>query len=306
MARVGFIGLGNMGGPMAANLRAAGHEVTAYDVLPQARDAARVQGHAIAFDPPAAVKGAEIVITMLPAGADVLAVYAQALGVARPGTLWIDCSTIDVASARAAHEAAHAAGMESLDAPVSGGVAGAAAATLTFMAGGGEGEFARARPVLAAMGNRIIHCGGPGSGQAAKICNNLILGISMIAVSEAFVLAERLGLAPQPLFDVVSSSSGQCWSLANCCPVPGLVAASPASHGFKPGFAARLMLKDLRLAAAAETGEAPGLAASAAALYDRFVASGHGDEDFSAIIKLIRAAAAGTPIRPAEISCNDP
>jgi len=287
MARVGFIGLGNMGGPMAANLLAAGHAVTGFDLMPPAAPA---PGLALVPDLAAAVAAADVVITMLPAGADVLAVYRQALGAAPQGALWIDCSTIDVASARAAHEAAHHARMESVDAPVSGGVAGARAATLTFMAGGAEGEFARARPVLAAMGKRIVHCGGPGSGQAAKICNNLILGISMIAVSEAFVLAERLGLAPEPLFEVVSSSSGQCWSLTSYCPVPGLVPASPANHGFKPGFATKLMLKDLRLAmeAAKDTGAAAALGAEAAALFARFAEAGRGEDDFSAIIELVR------------------
>ncbi len=287
MARVGFIGLGNMGAPMAANLLAAGHELTGFDLLPPAAPA---PGLALAPDLAAAVSGAEIVITMLPAGADVLAVYREALAAVPQGSLWIDCSTIDVASARTAHDLAHLRGMASVDAPVSGGVAGARAATLTFMAGGGEGAFARARPVLAAMGKRIVHCGGPGAGQVAKICNNLILGISMIAVSEAFVLAEHLGLAPEPLFEVVSSSSGQCWSLTSYCPVPGLVPASPANHGYRPGFATKLMLKDLRLAidAAKDTGAAPTLGAAAAALFARFTAAGRGEDDFSAIIELVR------------------
>lgn len=296
MARIGFIGLGNMGGPMAANLAAAGHDVVGYDIVPQAYERARAGGLAVAPEPRAAVAGADVAITMLPAGRDVLDVYGRALGAAPAGTLWIDCSTIDVASARAAHAAAESAGMASLDAPVSGGVAGARAATLTFMAGGDGEAFARGEPVLAAMGRRIVHCGGAGAGQAAKLCNNLILGVTMIAVAEAFVLAERLGLSAKSLFDVVSSSSGQCWSLSNYCPVPDLVPASPANYGYRPGFAAKLMLKDLRLAeaAAGEAGAATPLAAEAADIFARFAADGHSEDDFSAIIQFVRAAGAGS------------
>ncbi len=290
MARIGFIGLGNMGLPMATNLAKAGHTVTGFDTAPAARAAAARAGLPLAPDTARAVREAEIVLTMLPAGADVLDVYGEALGAVPAGALFIDCSTIDVTTARTAHERARASAMASLDAPVSGGVVGARAATLTFMAGGEPAAFARAESLLAAMGRRIVHCGGPGAGQAAKICNNLILGVSMIAVSEAFALAEKLGLAADSLFAVASASSGQCWSLTNYCPVPGLVPASPANNDYKPGFAARLMLKDLRLAetAAAEARLALPLARNAAALFSAFAASGHAEEDFSAIIKAVR------------------
>ena len=293
MAEIGFIGLGNMGGPMAANLRAAGHAVRGFDVVSGACAAAEASGIRVVSDVAAAMAGAEIVITMLPAGADVLGVFRGASGGAPAGALWIDCSTIDVASARELEHAARAAGARAVDAPVSGGVSGARAATLTFMVGAEAEAFEQARPVLAAMGKRIVHCGGPGAGQAAKLCNNLILGISMIGVAEAFVLAERLGLGAEPLFEVVSSSSGQCWSVTNYCPVPGLVPASPANHGFKPGFATKLMLKDLRLAAgaAAEAGAASRLGAEAVALFGEFADAGHGEEDFSAIINFVRELA---------------
>lgn len=290
MARVGFIGLGNMGLPMAANLAKAGHRLDCFDVAPAAREAAGGAGLPLADDIRAAVGGAEIVLTMLPAGADVLAVYAEALGEATKGALFIDCSTIDVATARTLHERAAAAGMAALDAPVSGGVAGARAASLTFMAGGEAAPFARAEALLARMGKRIIHCGGPGAGQAAKICNNLILGASMIAVAEAFALAEQLGLAKDRLFAVANASSGQCWSLTNYCPAPGLVPTSPANFDYKPGFATRLMLKDLRLGemAAREAGLELALARTAAAMFADFAGAGHAEEDFSAIIKAVR------------------
>jgi len=296
MARIGFIGLGNMGLPMAGNLAKAGHSLSCFDAAPQARDAAAAAGLSLAPGLEAAVHEAEAVLTMLPAGRDVIEVYRQAVGAAARGTLFIDCSTIDVASAREAHDHADAKGMASLDAPVSGGVGGARAATLTFMAGGEAEAFARAEPLLGKMGRRIVHCGGPGAGQAAKICNNLILGVSMIAVSEAFVLAERLGLAADRLFAVASASSGQCWSLTNYCPVPGLVATSPANSDYRPGFATRLMLKDLHLgeAAASEAGLSLPLAREAAALFAEFAAAGHAEEDFSAIIKAVRGA---SPVR---------
>lgn len=295
MARIGFLGLGNMGLPMAVNLQKAGHAIAGFDIVPNARDAAKSAGLVIAAGAAAAVAGAEVVITMLPAGNNVLEVYRNLLEPSPRSaaqTLWIDCSTIDVASARSAHALAAKAGMASLDAPVSGGVSGATAATLTFMAGGEDAAFARARPLLEAMGKRIVHCGGPGAGQAAKICNNMILGASMIAVSEAFVLAERLGLAAAAMFEVVSASSGQCWSLTNYCPVPGLVPTSPANHEYRPGFSTRLMLKDLRLAEAAarESGTTATLGKEAAAIFARFAEAGHADEDFSAIIKGVRAA----------------
>ncbi|MGH7066683.1 MAG: 3-hydroxyisobutyrate dehydrogenase [Acetobacteraceae bacterium] len=293
MARVGFIGLGNMGLPMALNLVKAGHRLECFDVAPAARQAAGTGGLALTANLAVAVGGAETVLTMLPAGGDVLEVYGQALGLAAKGVLFIDCSTIDVGSARVLHERAAAAGMAALDAPVSGGVAGARAATLTFMAGGEQAAFARAEPLLAQMGKRIIHCGSAGAGQAAKICNNLILGASMIAVSEAFALAEQLGLAKDRLFAVANASSGQCWSLTNYCPVPGLVPTSPANFDYKPGFATRLMLKDLRLGelAASEAGLELALARKATALFAAFAAQGHAEEDFSAIIKAVRRPA---------------
>jgi 3-hydroxyisobutyrate dehydrogenase len=290
MARIGFIGLGNMGLPMAKNLLQAGHELAAFDVVQAARDAAEAAGIRVVERAADAVADAEIVLTMLPNGQLVLQVYEEVLKHAAPGTLFIDSSTIDVMSARDAHEAAAAAGCTAVDAPVSGGVGGATAATLTFMAGGEAAAFAAAEPVLAQMGKKIVHCGPAGAGQAAKICNNMILGISMIGVSEAFVLAEKLGLDHQALYDVASTSSGQCWSLTTYCPVPGPVPGSPANHGYKPGFAAALMLKDLALSqeAAASAGAQTALGAHAAEIYRRFVAGGHAQEDFSGIINSIR------------------
>jgi 3-hydroxyisobutyrate dehydrogenase len=291
MATIAFIGLGNMGAPMAANLARAGHAVRGFDLAAAAMDAATAAGVARAGSATEAVHGAEIVITMLPAGRHVTTLYGDIVPAAASGALLIDCSTIDVASARAAHAAAAAAGLASIDAPVSGGVGGAQAATLTFMAGGEPDAFARAQPVLADMGRRIVHCGAAGAGQAAKICNNMILGISMIAVSEAFVLAEKLGLSHQALFDVASTASGQCWSLTSYCPVPGPVPASPANRGYVPGFATALMLKDLQLAqdAARAAGADTALGAHAAALYAAF-AEQHAGLDFSAIISAIRGA----------------
>jgi len=290
MAKIGFIGLGNMGLPMAINLAKAGHAVMGFDVVAAAQQAARDAGIIIAATAGSAAHAQDIVITMLPNGKLVLSVYKEILQTAQPGTLLIDSSTIDVASARAAHEGAAKAGMMSLDAPVSGGTGGAAAGTLTFMAGGTDSAFATAQPILAAMGGKIIHCGGPGAGQAAKICNNMILGISMIAVSEAFVLAEKLGLSKQALYDVAATSSGQCWSLTTYCPVPGPVPKSPANNDYKPGFAAALMLKDLTLAqdAASTAGAHTALGAHAADIYRRFVESGGAEKDFSGIINAIR------------------
>ncbi|MGD0641536.1 MAG: 3-hydroxyisobutyrate dehydrogenase [Roseiarcus sp.] len=290
MANIAFIGLGNMGAPMAANLVKAGHKVTGFDLIEAQRAAAALNGVAIARSARAAVEGAEAVVTMLPAGRHVIACWADILPAARRGALVIDSSTIDVGSAKAAHEAGGSAGVLTLDAPVSGGVGGASAGTLTFMAGGADEAFARAKPLLEAMGKRIIHCGGPGAGQAAKICNNMILGATMIATCEAFVLAEKLGLSAEALYEVASNSSGQSWSLTSYCPVPGPVPASPANRGYKPGFAAALMLKDLRLAqeAAASAGAATPLGAEAAQLYQLFAAAGCAGDDFSGIIKLLR------------------
>jgi 3-hydroxyisobutyrate dehydrogenase len=297
MARIGFIGLGNMGLPMARNLVAAGHAVHAFDTAAAAIERAVAAG-ATAADSSSVITGADVVITMLPAGEQVRDVYLGAGGLiarAQKGTLLIDSSTIDVETARAVHAAAAAAGFDMLDAPVSGGVAGAEAATLTFMVGGSERAFAAARPVLEKMGKAVIHAGGPGNGQAAKICNNLILGISMIGVCEAFALADRLGLPAQTLFDISSKSSGQCWSMTSYCPVPGPVPSSPANRGYRPGFAAAMMLKDLRLAeAAAESaGAALALGHAAAGLYHKFVGSGHGNLDFSSIIKLFQESPEG-------------
>ncbi len=291
MARIGFMGLGHMGLPMAKNLVKAGHSLAGFDVVPAAREAAQAAGIAVVERTVEAVEGADIVLTMLPNGKLVLQVYAEVLKKAGPGTLFIDSSTIDVVSARAAHADAAAAGCRAVDAPVSGGVSGAAAGTLTFMVGGDAAAFRAAEPVLAQMGRKIVHCGPAGAGQGAKICNNMILGISMIGVCEAFVLAETIGLDAQALFDVASTASGQCWSLTSNCPVPGPVPASPANHGYKPGFAAALMLKDLTLSqeTAARAGANTPLGAHAAEIYGRFVESGFGQQDFTAIINAIRA-----------------
>ena len=293
MATIAFIGLGNMGGPMAANLVKAGHKVVAFDLMEASRNQARSDGAAIADGAVSAVKGAEVVVTMLPAGRHVLSVWTEVLPAMTKGALIIDCSTIDVESAKEAHALAAKAGVASVDAPVSGGTGGAKAATLTFMCGGDEKAFATAKPVLEKMGKKIVHCGGAGAGQAAKICNNMILGISMIAVSEAFSLAEKLGLSHQALFDVASTSSGQCWSLTSYCPVPGPVPASPANNDYKPGFAAALMLKDLTLAqdAAKTAGAATPLGAHAQEIYKAFDAAGNGGVDFSGIIRHVRGLA---------------
>jgi 3-hydroxyisobutyrate dehydrogenase len=268
MARIGFIGLGNMGLPMALNLVKAGHDVTGFDVVKAQAGKLSAMGGGAAASVAAACADAEAIITMLPAGEHVREVYGGGGGVlatAPAGALLIDSSTVDVATAR--DTAAHAAGkgLAMVDAPVSGGVAGAQAGTLTFMVGGGEAAFARARPILAAMGKTIVHAGGAGTGQAAKICNNMILGVSMIAVSEAFLLAEKLGLDAQRLFDIASKSSGQCWSMTSYCPVPGPVPASPANRGYQAGFTAAMMLKDLKLAQDAARGAAAATPLGAAA-----------------------------------------
>ncbi|RMD64374.1 MAG: 3-hydroxyisobutyrate dehydrogenase [Alphaproteobacteria bacterium] len=293
MSSIGFIGLGNMGGPMAQNLVKAGHAVTGFDVVPAAIEAAKAAGITPAADARAAAAEADVVITMLPAGEHVRAVYTGPDGIiaaAKAGALLIDCSTIDVNSARAVHAAAAEAGLDMLDAPVSGGVAGAANATLTFMVGGSDAAFARAKPIFEAMGRNVVHAGGAGNGQAAKVCNNMILGITMIGISEAFALAEKLGLEAQKLFDISSKSSGSCWAMLNHLPVPGIVETSAANRDYKPGFAAAMMHKDLKLSqeAAAQAGAATPLGAEATALYTMFVNAGNGGLDYSAIIKMIR------------------
>ena len=289
--RIAFIGLGNMGGPMAANLVSAGYDVSGFDFVAAALDHAREHGVSIASSGAAAVADADVVITMLPAGKHVLDAYRdELLAAARPNTLFIDSSTIDVEDARAARDLAVAAGHRGIDAPVSGGVGGAEAGTLTFMVGGTEDDFASAEPLLKVMGGRIVHCGDSGAGQAAKVCNNMILGISMIAVSEAFVLGEKLGLTNQALFDVASAASGQCWALTTNCPVPGPVPTSPANRDYQPGFAGALMAKDLGLAlnALQSTGVAGELGTLAASIYRRFADEGGAGQDFSAIINTIR------------------
>ena len=293
MATIGFIGLGNMGAPMAANLAKAGHRVSGFDIVAGRAAALAAQGgHTAATTAEAAAAG-EVVITMLPAGRDVRSVYlgdGGVLALARKGALLIDCSTIDVETACAVAAAAVEAGFGMLDAPVSGGVVGAQSASLTFMVGGAVEAFERGRPVLAAMGRTIVHAGPAGNGQAAKICNNMILGVSMIAVCEAFALGERLGLAAQTLFDISAKSSGQCWALTSYCPVPGPVPAAPANRDYAPGFTAAMMLKDLRLAqqAAGASAAATPLGAAAANLYQLFVDEDAGGLDFSAIYRLIR------------------
>ena len=298
MAAIGFVGLGNMGGPMAANLVRAGHAVRGFDLSPAALDALVQAGGQTAGSVAEAVAGASVVITMLPAGHHVRAVLGGAGGVfeaAAAGALLIDCSTIDVATARAMAEAAEARGFALLDAPVSGGTTGAGAGTLTFMVGGAEDAFARARPVLEAMGKTIVLAGPSGSGQAAKVCNNLILGITMLGVSEAFALAEKLGLPAQALFDISSKSSGQCWALTSYCPVPGPVPASPANRDYAAGFAVDLMLKDLTLAseAAAASGAATVLGPAAREAYARLQADGLGGKDFSVAAEVLRRGARG-------------
>jgi 3-hydroxyisobutyrate dehydrogenase len=293
MATIGFIGLGNMGLPMAQNLLKAGHQVEGVDVNPASVEKLKVSGGTGVETAKIAAARADVVITMLPSGKEVREIYLGVGGIvenANPGTLLIDCSTIDVASARVVAAAAEAKDLLMLDAPVSGGVGGATAGTLTFMVGGPERAFVRAQSILEKMGKTIVHAGGPGNGQAAKICNNMILGISMIAVSEAFVLAEQLGLEHQKLFDIASKSSGQCWSLTTYCPVPGPVPASPANRDYQAGFTAAMMLKDLKLSqdAAKSSGAKTHLGADAAKIYTQYVESGEGARDFSGIIRFIR------------------
>jgi 3-hydroxyisobutyrate dehydrogenase len=292
MARIGFIGLGNMGMPMVRNLLKAGHEVIAFDVVARALEAAVTAGARAARSATDATATAELVMTMLPEGRHVREVYLGAGGViaaAAEGVLLIDCSTIDVVSARAVWQAAADRGLEMVDAPVSGGVAGAVNATLTFMVGGEAGAVAKARPILEKLGATIVHTGPSGSGQAAKICNNMMLAISMIGVAEAFSMAERLGLSAEALFQVASRSSGQSWALTSYCPVPGLVPSSPANRDYQAGFTTAMMAKDLRLAqdAANSVDAATPLGSEARNLYALFKRKGHGELDFSAIIKMI-------------------
>ncbi len=293
MTKIGFIGVGNMGGPMAKNLVNAGHEVKAFDLSQAALDAAVTAGAAAATSIADAASGVEVVISMLPAGQHVRSVYLDEggiVGAAAAGTLFIDSSTIDVDNARAVAKAAGEAGFEMIDAPVSGGVGGAEAGTLTFMCGGSEDAFATAKPLLDVMGKTIVLAGPSGNGQVAKICNNMILGASMIAVAEAFVMAEKLGLDHQKLFDISSTASGQCWAMTSYCPVPGPVPASPANRDYQAGFTAAMMAKDLRLAqeAAQSVRAATPLGAAAAAVYSLYENAGNGDVDFSGVIRMIR------------------
>ena len=291
MSTIAFLGLGHMGAPMAANLVRTGHTVRGFDPVPAAASAAEAAGIPVYGSGVEAATGAEVVITMLPAGSFVISAYGGGLlDAAAPGALFIDSSTIAVDDARAAHELAVAAGHRQIDAPVSGGTVGAEAGTLAFMVGGTDDDFAAAEPLLEIMGRRIVHCGGPGLGQAAKVCNNMILGISMIAVSEAFVLGESLGLSHEALFEVSSNASGQCWALTTNCPVPGLVATSPADNDYTPGFAGALMAKDLGLAlqAIGATGVSAELGTLAASVYRRFADGPGGGQDFSAIIQDVR------------------
>jgi 3-hydroxyisobutyrate dehydrogenase len=287
---IGFIGLGNMGGPMAANLVRAGYKVMGFDVAADASLAAAGAGVTIVSSPEELAGGVSALVTMLPSGKHVVSVWSALVPLLSPGTLIIDSSTIDVDSARAAHAIAATHSCPSLDAPVSGGAGGAKASTLTFIVGGSREAFEHGRPILSRMGKNIFHCGDAGTGQAAKICNNMILGISMIGVCEAFALGEKLGLSQQALYDVAAVSSGQCWSLTSYCPVPGPVPTSPANADYKPGFATALMLKDLKLAQkAAETvSVSTPMGALASQLYALFDRQGHGNEDFSAIIRFLR------------------
>ncbi|WP_324808865.1 3-hydroxyisobutyrate dehydrogenase [Sphingomonas sp. LY29] len=290
MARVAFIGLGNMGGGMAANLAKAGHEVHAFDLSQDALDRAAANGCDIADSAEAAVKDAEAVVTMLPAGKHVADVYrGTVLKTAPKGAILIDCSTIDVATAKAVEGEAAAAGFTMVDAPVSGGIAAADAGTLTFMVGGTAEGFDRAKGILDKMGKAVIHAGGAGSGQAAKIVNNMLLGVTMAGTCEAFVLAQKLGLDPQTFFDISSKASGQSWSMTSYCPVPGVGPETPADRNYDGGFAAALMLKDLKLAmeAAKESGAYTPMGGEAEELYQRFVDRGGATKDFSALIKMI-------------------
>ena len=294
MARIGFIGLGNMGGGMAANLAKAGHDVHAFDLSADALAAAKSAGCLPVDSAAAAAQGADAIVTMLPAGRHVAQVYEESLfAAAAPGTLLLDCSTIDVTTAKQVAEAASAKGLPAVDAPVSGGIAAAAGGTLTFMVGGSAEAFARAEPILAQMGKADIHAGPNGAGQAAKICNNMLLGATMVATCEAFLLAQKLGLDPQTFFDISSVSSGQSWSMTSYCPLPGVGPETPADRDYRGGFAAGLMLKDLKLAlqAASDANASVPMGAEAMALYQAFANNGHAGLDFSGIIKLLGGGA---------------
>jgi 3-hydroxyisobutyrate dehydrogenase len=293
MAHIGFIGLGNMGGPMVANLVKAGHTVAGFDLVAAAVDRAVAAGARKAASAADAAKGAEIVITMLPAGKHVRSVYLEddkVMDVVPAGALLIDSSTIDVTTAREVIAAAEAKGLDMLDAPVSGGVGGATAGTLTFMCGGTDAAFARAKPILDKMGKNIFHAGGPGAGQSAKVCNNLMLAIEMIAVSEGFALADRLGLDRQKLWDIASTATSSCWAMVNYCPVPGPVPSSPANRDYQAGFTVAMMLKDLKLAqeAIAATGANAPLGGKATEMYDAFAGAGNEALDFSAIFRAVK------------------
>jgi 3-hydroxyisobutyrate dehydrogenase len=288
--KIAFIGLGNMGGGMAANLAKAGHEVRAFDLSEAALAKAEERGCSRAADAATAVADAEAVVTMLPAGKHVAEVYRSAvLGKAPASAILMDCSTIDVATARTVEAEAKAAGYEMVDAPVSGGIAAAEGGTLTFMVGGTAEGFEKARPILEKMGKAVIHAGDSGAGQAAKICNNMLLGATMAATCETFVLAQKLGLDPQTFFEISSKASGQSWSMTSYCPVPGVGPETPADRGYEGGFAATLMLKDLTLAmeAAQAAGAYTPMGGEAEELYRRFVERGGGTKDFSALIKMI-------------------
>ncbi|AJT41972.1 3-hydroxyisobutyrate dehydrogenase [Psychromicrobium lacuslunae] len=288
---IAFLGLGHMGGPMAVNLVKAGYQVRGFDVVPAALEASTANGVPVAASAEEAAAGATVVLTMFPSGKHLLDAYRGGLlAAAQPGTLFLDCSTINVDEAREAAQLAVEAGHRAADAPVSGGVVGAEAGTLTFMVGAAAAEFETIAPLLEVMGKRAVHCGGNGAGQAAKICNNMLLGVSMIAASEAFVLGEKLGLEHQALYDVISTASGQCWAVTTNCPVPGPVPASPANRDYQPGFAGALMSKDLNLALAAleSTGVSGELGALAAQIYQRFAEEGGAGRDFSGIITDIR------------------
>ncbi len=290
MARIGFIGLGNMGGGMAANLAKAGHDVRAFDLAQAALDRAKEAGCLPVGSAAEAAADAEFIVSMLPAGQHVRSVYEkEVFGNAPVSALLMDCSTIDITSARAVSSAASDKGYSMLDAPVSGGIAAAAAGTLTFMVGGSADAFGRGEPILSQMGKTVIHAGGNGNGQAAKIVNNMILGATMIATCEAFAMAQKLGLDPQTFYDISSKSSGQTWSMTSYCPLPGVGPETPADRGYQGGFAGGLMLKDLKLAvqAAAEAGAAVPMGAAAESLYQMFVNAGGAGVDFSGIIKML-------------------